>query len=95
MNSLLKCRYCGWVGGKSDFEWDHMDPKIKTESFLLDFLQGKLELICSGCNRQKSDKTSQDYTFWRWLFPRQANFGPIRAHTFMDTLLQRIHREIR
>ena len=88
---MHKCPYCRWIGERSDFELDHMDPSLKTESLILDFLRGKLELICSGCNRQKGEKTSEEYVVWRLLFADEANFGPIRAKSFLDILRQRAY----
>ena len=72
----IKCKYCGHIGLRGDFEIDHPLP-IARASFV-QLLNQKLELICSGCNRQKGKKTPIEYILWRSLNPREANFGPIR-----------------
>lgn len=94
MNKKLeKCIYCGWYGYSSDFEWEHKNPNMKTDSLLNDFLSGNLARACSGCNRQKGDKTLEEYVVWRAVSPAEANFGPLRPHTFIDLLLQRVYQE--
>lgn len=71
---LLKCPYCGHIGPLKDFELDHPIPVSR----LTAYIPGNLRWICSGCNRQKGDKTPYEYMLWRILNPNQANYGPIR-----------------
>ena len=71
---MLKCPYCAYVGPVSDFEIDHSIPVSRFAAYL----PGNLRWICSGCNRQKSNKTGREYTLWRVLNPFLANYGPIR-----------------
>ncbi|MBI4039276.1 HNH endonuclease [Candidatus Daviesbacteria bacterium] len=54
-----KCRYCGWTGPRKDFEIDHVIPIVR--SILQNILQPALDLICSGCNRQKGRMTGAGY----------------------------------
>lgn len=68
----LICRYCNYKGAISDFEIDHITPLSRGG---LDTNSNKI-LICSGCNREKSDKTHLEYLLWRAAFPGQANYGP-------------------
>lgn len=71
---LFRCKYCGWQGPIGDFEIDHDPPVSRPELF--GFLTPKIEYICSGCNRQKGDKTSIEYILWRILNSGKANSGP-------------------
>lgn len=74
----LNCIYCNWIGPFSDFEFDHIIPISKGGS---DLPQNK-QLICSGCNREKGDKTHSEYVSWRLaanLFRFKVNYGPIKA----------------
>lgn len=73
--NTFRCKYCSYIGQISDFEIDHSTPISRNP--LLANLLSNLEYICSGCNRQKSDKTVSEYTFWRLLNPLAANYGPI------------------
>ncbi|QQG43338.1 MAG: HNH endonuclease [Candidatus Daviesbacteria bacterium] len=70
-----KCKYCKWVGFRKDFEIDHVIPIAR--SILQNILQPALDLICSGCNRQKGKMTGAEYRLWRLLNPYRANSGPI------------------
>lgn len=70
-----KCKYCGWLGLRKDFELDHAIPISR--SILENTLQPNLDLICSGCNRQKGSMTGQEYLFWRILYSFKANLGPL------------------
>jgi len=69
---LQKCRYCQWIGLSFFFEEDHIIPSSRKGS---DQPYNR-QWICSGCNRQKSDKTPNEYILWRVLNPSLANRGP-------------------
>ena len=72
----VKCIYCNWIGPISNFELDHIFPESRGGS---DFFWNK-QWICSGCNREKGDKTHAEYQSWRFmqnLFGQKINFGPI------------------
>jgi len=74
----LKCIYCNWIGLFSDFEIDHIFPLSRGGS---DSPQNR-RLICSGCNREKGDKTHSEYLSWRLiagLAGVRLNFGPIKG----------------
>lgn len=70
-----KCNYCNYYGVRKDFEIDHQIPVSRSP--LATLLMPNLELICSGCNRQKSNKTPYEYRVWRIMNPALANFGPM------------------
>lgn len=53
------CQYCGKVGGK--LEVDHIFPFSKGGSDSLD----NLTTSCQKCNRQKRDKSVDDFLKWR------------------------------
>ncbi len=72
----ITCIYCNWVGMFPDFEIDHVIPLARGGS---DLPQNK-RLICSGCNREKADKTHEEYVSWRILTAfsgTKVNYGPI------------------
>jgi len=71
----LKCIYCGWIGKPQDFEVDHNVPVSRMGSNNLPNLQ----FICSGCNRQKGNKTGAEYIIWRIFNNQIANYGPMKA----------------
>lgn len=71
----LTCIYCGWVGLLHHFEVDHIIPLSRGGSNL----PQNLRWICSGCNRQKSQMTHEEYIYWRFLNHRSANYGPAKA----------------
>ena len=73
----FKCKYCGWLGFRGDFEIDHVIPIAR--DLLSNILQPALDLICSGCNRQKGVMTKAEYALWRIINPVRANFGPIQS----------------
>ena len=72
----FKCKYCDWVGPRNKFEIDHVIPVARNP--ILNVLQPTLDLICSGCNRQKGIMTGFEYAQWRSLNPMKANYGPIK-----------------
>lgn len=72
----FKCKYCGYIGPISGFEVDHSTPISRNP--LLGNILSNLEYICSGCNRQKSNKTPSEYSLWRLFNPSIANYGPIK-----------------
>jgi 5-methylcytosine-specific restriction endonuclease McrA len=72
---MYKCKYCGHIGPRHDFEFDHNIPVSR--SFLGQLLQPVLDYICSGCNRQKGTMTGYEYSLWRLLNPNKANYGSI------------------
>jgi len=72
---IYKCKFCGYNGKRSDFEIDHRIP-ISRNPFLPPITN--IDLICSGCNRQKGNKTEFEYRFWRLINPFLANYGPIK-----------------
>ena len=74
---LYTCKYCKYTGLRSQFEVDHVVPASRSPLYLL--LNPILELICSGCNRQKGAKTPAEYLTWRLLNWSVANYGPIVA----------------
>lgn len=53
------CKYCGSVGGK--LEADHIFPISKGGLDTID----NLTTACRRCNRQKRDKTVEQFTEWR------------------------------
>jgi len=53
------CHYCGSVGGK--LEADHIMPVSKGGGDLLD----NLVTSCRKCNRQKRDKSYNDFILWK------------------------------
>ncbi len=53
------CKYCGKVGGT--LEVDHVIPFSKGGSDELD----NLVCACKKCNRQKKDKTLEEFKRWR------------------------------
>lgn len=53
------CSYCGEIGGI--LEIDHIHPISKGGSNELD----NLTTSCRKCNRQKKDKTVQEFEMWR------------------------------
>lgn len=61
---------------KSDFEIDHVNPLSRFP--LQNLIQPLLDLICSGCNRQKGKMTHAEYLLWRVINFTKANFGPIK-----------------
>ena len=71
------CKYCEYKGPREDFEGDHEPPNARLQT-VLDLLSQKVQLICSGCNRQKGEKTDLEYRRWRFFNPTMANYGPIR-----------------
>lgn len=73
---MYKCKYCGWIGLRNDFELDHPIPiaRMTLAALLL-----PKDLICSGCNRQKGDKTPEEYIVWRLINPIYVNFGPLKS----------------
>ncbi len=77
----VKCIYCNFIGEISSFELDHIIPLSRGGS---DFPQNK-RLICSGCNREKAEKTHEEYVLWR-IFTAMAgikvNYGPITGGGF-------------
>lgn len=56
------------------FEIEHSIPVSRSPFARL--LPQNIELICSGCNRQKGNKTPQEYILWRIFNPTTKNFGP-------------------
>ncbi len=70
----FKCKYCNWIGIRSDFEIDHEIPVARSGLFQL--LNPIVDLICSGCNRQKGKMTPGEYMSWRILNWTRANVGP-------------------
>lgn len=71
---MFKCQFCGHEGIISDFEIDHSIPRSRLNGYI----PNNLKWVCSGCNRQKSNKTDYEYILWRALNPFYANFGPIK-----------------
>lgn len=74
----ITCIYCNWIGSILNFEVDHIIPVTRGGS---DLPQNK-RLICSGCNREKADKTHSEYLSWRsinTLLGIKVNYGPIKA----------------
>ena len=72
--NLFTCVYCSWQGPITDFEIDHIFPLSRGG---LDIPQNK-QFICSGCNREKSDKTHEEYVSYRFtnsLLGIQSNYG--------------------
>lgn len=55
------CKYCGIAGGT--LEIDHIQPISKGGSEALD----NLATSCRRCNRQKKDKTLEEFNQWREL----------------------------
>lgn len=53
------CQYCGKIGGI--LEVDHITPISKGGSNL----PGNLATSCRKCNRQKKDKTIEEFELWR------------------------------
>jgi len=72
---FYRCKYCGWVGFRQFFEIDHSIPQSRSP---LANMLGNLQLICSGCNRQKGIMTDPEYRNWRRINLMKVNFGPIR-----------------
>jgi len=71
---MFKCIFCNYIGPETDFEIDHSIPLSR----LIGYAPGNLKMICSGCNRQKGNKTDQEYILWRVLNPLKKNYGPIK-----------------
>lgn len=71
-----RCKYCTFIGIRADFEIDHVNPISRFP--LQNIIQPTLDLICSGCNRQKGKMTDEEYLFWRLINFAKANFGPIK-----------------
>jgi len=72
----FKCKYCGYLGLRKDFELDHVIPISR--SLIQNIVNPLMDLICSGCNRQKGKMTSREYILWRLLHPYEKNFGPLK-----------------
>ena len=73
---MFRCKYCGYFGIRKYFELDHPIPIARAS--LAQLLGQQLELICSGCNRQKGVMTPYQYVVWRQRNLFKANFGPIK-----------------
>lgn len=71
---MYKCRYCAWVGSSTDFEVDHMVPQSRGGSDR----PVNLQIICSGCNREKADRTHEEYLIYRLVSGVKANYGPMK-----------------
>lgn len=83
------CRYCGYIGPRHDFEIDHPIPTSRASLYVL--LTQSLELVCSGCNREKGDKTPEEYIRWRIFNLRtgkNVNFGPINKNDLFTLLFR-------
>lgn len=75
---MFTCVYCKYLGSILDFEIDHIIPTSKGGS---DLPQNK-HFICSGCNREKGDKSHTEYITWRSvaeLLGLKPNYGPIKG----------------
>ncbi len=70
----LTCVYCSWIGLLTHFEKDHIIPLSRGGADVA----SNVRWICSGCNRQKGDKTHEEYLIWRILNPFLKNFGLMR-----------------
>lgn len=71
------CVYCNYASSlESDFEVDHVYPQSRFPH--LANVRTNLRISCSGCNRQKGDKTGQEYFIWRQQNFLVANKGPVR-----------------
>jgi 5-methylcytosine-specific restriction endonuclease McrA len=72
---MYTCRYCAWVGPDIDFEVDHILPKSRGGSDAA----GNLQIICSGCNREKGERTHEEYVLFRIVMGIRANRGPVKS----------------
>lgn len=73
---MFTCKFCDYKGFRSDFEGDHEPPISRL--IPLPNIQVKIQLICSGCNRQKGNKTDGEYILWRIFNPNFINYGPLK-----------------
>ncbi|OGO53237.1 MAG: hypothetical protein A2148_01880 [Chloroflexi bacterium RBG_16_68_14] len=74
------CQYCSWqdftqtgTGLEADHAWprDRGGPTIPSN----------LLTACSGCNREKGDRSALEYRAYRQAWPFLCNWGPIPPFT--------------
>lgn len=69
------CQYCGWTSLApfgNLLEADHRLPVVSggaTQEF-------NLLTACRGCNREKGDRTENEYRFFRLMNQEDCNRGP-------------------
>ena len=73
---MFRCKFCQYTGFREDFEEDHEPPISRL--IPVPNIRVRLQLICSGCNRQKGNKTDREYIIWRYFNPIFKNYGPIK-----------------
>ena len=71
---MYTCGYCLWFGPANDFEVDHIIPRIRGGS---EDASNK-QIICSGCNREKADKTHIEYLAYRIAMGTKQTEGQLR-----------------
>lgn len=58
-----QCMCCGITPSKvTDVHVDHIKPKSKYPELIYDYMN--LQILCKGCNEEKSDKHFTDYRKW-------------------------------